>query len=73
MTNLADKTVVGVTPLVLSFKNSSDSRKIIPIELQKKGFFKKASSFWLKMSHSSEKAAKKNPIIVEVILEKQGQ
>lgn len=70
--NLADKTVVGVTPLILSFKNPSDSRKIIPIELQKDDFFKKTTSFWVEMSHRSEKAARKKPTIIEVILKKQG-
>jgi len=71
--NLDDGTVIGKTPVTMRWKNSSKERQHIPLRLKKDGYYEKVSSFWLSMRHSSESAAKENPQLVEVIMQKKGE
>lgn len=70
--NPIDDSVLGVTPVTITWKESSDERKHIPIRLEKEGFYDKTTSFWLKMTHSRETAAEKKPETIEVPLNKKG-
>lgn len=70
--NPVDGSVLGVTPVTLTWKNPNNDRKHIPIRLEKTGFYEKTTSFWLKMSHQQAKSAEKNPNTVNVVLDKKG-
>jgi len=70
--NPVDDSVLGVTPVTITWKNASNDRKHIPIRLETSGFYEKTTSFWLNMSHSHAKAAEKDPDTVNVVLSKKG-
>ena len=70
--SIDDGSVIGTTPLVLNFKTTNPERQHLPIKLVKDGYYDKVESFWLNMRHASQKAAEREPNIVEIQLVKRG-
>ncbi len=71
--NLNDDTVLGVTPVKVWWRESSEQRKFINVRLQKSGFHDKTSSFWLTLRHNTKKSALNDPQFVEIELQTEGQ
>ncbi len=67
------KEVLGVTPLTMHWKNSSGTRETITLELNKAGYYPKISAFWLDMRQRNAKAARAEPLEVDVKMQKIGE
>ena len=70
--SLEDNTVVGVTPVILVMKGSSERRQHIIVRLHKEGFYDKTDSFWMEMRHRSHEQASQDAQQIKVELEKKG-
>ena len=70
--SLEDDSVVGVTPVLLVMKGSSERRQHIIVRLHKEGFYDKTDSFWMEMRHPSHEKASQDPQQFKVELEKKG-
>ena len=68
--NLADDTVLGVTPVTVWWREGAEKRKFVNIRLQKVGYRDKTSSFWVTLRHGSKDAALAEPQFVEIKLDK---
>jgi len=55
--NDADGSLLGVTPLTVWWKDSSNRRKQMILQIRKDGFYTKTAVFWLSMRHKSKEAA----------------
>jgi len=71
--NLDDGTVIGITPVTMFWKDSSDARQHPAIRLKKDGYYEKVSSFWLSMRHGNQKEAIENAQLVEIKMQKKGE
>jgi hypothetical protein len=69
--NLADDTVLGVTPVSVWWKEDSDKPKFINIRLQKAGYRDKVTAFWVNLRHGSKSEALENPQEVNVEMERE--
>ncbi len=65
--------VIGVTPLTMHWKNGNGTRETITLELSKAGYYSKTSAFWLDMRQRNAKAARAEPLEVEVKMQKIGE
>lgn len=68
--NTEDGNTIGVTPLTLSWKDSSSNRQYVALRIKKSGYEPNLSHFWLSMRHRTEHSAKMAPQEINVILEK---
>ena len=66
--NMDDGTILGVTPLKQVWRDDG-KRKFVNIQLDKKGYRDKATSFWLTLKHRTRKSAINDPQFVEIILD----
>jgi hypothetical protein len=69
--DLADDTVIGVTPVIRWWNEDSDKPKFINIRLQKSGYRDKVTAFWVNLRHGSKEDALDNPQEVNVEMEKE--
>jgi hypothetical protein len=69
--NLADDTVLGVTPVSVWWQEDSDKPKFINIRLQRSGYRDKVTAFWVNLRHGSKEDALENPQEVSVEMEKE--
>lgn len=67
--DLADDSLIGITPVVAWWKSSEESRRFVNIRLQKNGYRDKTMSFWLNLRHPSREEAVAKPQIVETKLD----
>lgn len=67
------KEVIGVTPFTMHWKNGNGTRETITLELSKSGYYSKTSAFWLDMRQRNAKAARAEPLEVEVKMQKIGE
>ena len=67
--NLDDGTLLGTTPTTVWWKDSGGNRKNITVRFKKPGYKEKVTQFWLSMRHTSEKQARAEPQLVEVVIE----
>jgi len=65
--------VIGVTPFTMHWKNGNGTRETVTLELSKAGYYNKTSAFWLDMRERNAKAARKQPIEVEIEMQKIGE
>jgi len=68
--NLADDTVLGVTPVKVWWREGTEKRKFVNIRVQKDGYRDKTSSFWVTLRHGSKDAALAEPQFVEIQMDK---
>ena len=66
--NMDDGTILGVTPLKQVWRDEG-KRKFVNIQLDKKGYKDKATSFWLTLKHRTRKSAINDPQFVEIIMD----
>ena len=71
--NLRTKATLGVTPLLVHFNEPNNTRQNIALSFAKDGYYKKISSFWLSLGHSSKQAALNNAEEWFVPLQKIGE
>lgn len=71
--NAETKEVLGLTPLTMHWKNGNGTRETITLELSKAGYYRKTSAFWLDMRQRNAKAARAEPLEVEVKMQKIGE
>lgn len=69
--NLKDDSSLGTTPVRVSFSGSSGTAELITIQLRKKGYADRITSFWINRRHDSASLAKENAIDLHVDLEKE--
>lgn len=62
--------IMGVTPVKVWWKESSQTRKFVNIRIQKDGYQDKTSSFWVTLRHSSRQSALEGAQSVEMTLDK---
>ena len=65
--------VLGVTPLLVEWKERRGTRQQILVKLNKEGYYEKTEHFWLNMNSRSAKKAAKTPNLVEVPMRKIGE
>jgi len=70
--SLEDNSVVGVTPVILVMKGSSERRQHVIVRLHKDGFYDKTDSFWMEMRHRTHKEASQQAQQFKVELNKKG-
>lgn len=68
--NPEDDSILGTTPLTTSWRDTSATRQYVAVRIKKAGFNDEISAFWVSMRHKSESAAKQEPKVVEVSLDK---
>ena len=68
--NLADDTVLGLTPVTVWWREGTEKRKFVNIRLQKVGYRDKTSSFWVTLRHGSKDSALAEPQFVEIKMDK---
>ena len=69
--NDKDGSLLGVTPLTVWWKDSSNRRQQMVLQIRKDGFYTKTAIFWLSMRHKSKEAAIKEKQLVKFnLLEK---
>lgn len=71
--NLADDTVLGVTPVKVWWREGAEKRKFVNIRVQKDGYRDKTSSFWVTLRHPSKADALEEPQFVEIQMDKVDQ
>jgi hypothetical protein len=67
-----DGSILGITPTTIWWKADSNHRQYRAVKLIKEGYYDSVASFWLSMSHSSQKRAEESPILIEETLKKKG-
>lgn len=67
------KEVIGITPFTMHWKNGNGTRETITLELSKVGYYNKTSAFWLDMRQRNAKAARNEPLEVEIQMQKIGE
>ena len=65
--------VLGVTPLLVNWKERVGTRQQILIKLNKDGYYQKTEGFWLDMNFRNAKKAAKMPNYVEIPMRKIGE
>ena len=65
--------VIGKTPLTMHWKNGNGMRETITLELSKEGYYTQGSAFWLDMRERNAKAARAEPLKVDVKMQKIGE
>jgi len=68
--NLKDNTLLGITPVEVSFTGEADSAEYVTIQLRKPGYIERITSFWINRRHETPLLAKENAVDVKLILEK---
>ena len=68
--NLADDTIIGVTPVKVWWREGSEKRKFVNVRFQKDGYRDKTSSFWVTLRHANKTSALDSPQHVEITLDK---
>ncbi len=66
--DLQDDTVIGVTPLIVHWEDSSRNRRYVALRLKKAGYKDDISHFWVSMRHRSKNAAEESSEEVKVEL-----
>lgn len=69
--DLEDDSILGITPVRVTWTESNSERKFINIRTQKEGYNDKTAAFWISLKHRSKKKAMSEPQFVEVKLEKE--
>ena len=62
--------LLGVTPVVVTWREDGESSKFVNIRVQKSGYEDKTNPFWVTLRHDSREKAKKDPQSVKMTLEK---
>ncbi len=70
--NLKDDSNLGTTPAKVSFSGSSGTAEFVTIQLRKKGYADRITSFWINRRHDSVALAKENAIDLHIDLDKEG-
>ena len=65
--------IIGKTPLTMHWKNKNGMRETITLELSKAGYYTQGSAFWLDMRERNVKAARAEPLTVDVTMKKIGE
>lgn len=68
--NLDDGSVLGTTPVRVSFEGAGGSAENVTIEFAKNGYFEKISSVWVNKRHDNMMEADRNAIEVHAELKK---
>lgn len=55
--NLRDDTVLGVTPLLIHFKERTSERQTVSLRFEKDGYYNKTAGFWLGLEHPNKQSA----------------
>ena len=71
--NVETGEVLGVTPLLLDWKERVGTRQQILIKLNKEGYYQKTEGFWLDMTSRNAKKASEMPNLVEIPMRKIGE
>ena len=71
--NVETGEVLGVTPLLLDWKERVGTRQQILIKLNKDGYYQKTEGFWLDMNARNAKKAAEMPNLVEIPMRKIGE
>lgn len=71
--DIETKEVIGITPFTMHWKNGNGTRETITLQLSKAGYYPKTSAFWLDMRQRNAKAARAEPLEVDVIMQKIGE
>jgi len=71
--NVETGEILGVTPLLLDWKERVGTRQQILIKLNKEGYYQKTEGFWLDMSSRNAKKASEMPNLVEIPMRKIGE
>ena len=71
--NIETGEVLGVTPLLLDWKERRGTRQQILIKLNKDGYYSKTEGFWLDMDARNAKKASETPNLVEIPMRKIGE
>lgn len=62
--------LLGVTPVVVTWREDGESRKFVNIRVQKDGYEDKTNSFWVTLRHDTRDKAKQDPQSVKMTLKK---
>ena len=65
--------VLGVTPLLIQWKERRGTRQQILVKLNKEGYYEKTEGFWLDMNSKTAKKAAQTPNLVEIPMRKIGE
>ena len=65
--------VLGVTPLLIQWKERRGTRQQILVKLNKEGYYEKTEAFWLDMNAKTAKTAAQTPNFVEIPMRKIGE
>jgi len=71
--NVETGEVLGVTPLLVEWKERRGTRQQILVKLNKEGYYQKTEGFWLDMDANSAKKAAQTPNLVEIPMRKIGE
>ena len=68
--NLKDDSSLGITPVRVSFNGEAGTAEFITVQIRKRGYADRITSFWINRRHDSVSAAEDNAIDLHVELEK---
>lgn len=68
--NLKDDTSLGVTPVEVSFSGDEGTAELVTVQLRKKGYYDRITSFWINRRHNTPDVALENAIDIHVDLDK---
>lgn len=68
--NLKDDSSLGITPVRVSFNGEAGTAEFVTVQVRKKGYSDRITSFWINRRHDSVSAAEDNAIDLHVELEK---
>lgn len=68
--NLRDNSLLGTTPVKVSFAGEADTSEFVTVQLRKNGYIEKITTFWINKRHKTAIAADDNAIDISVSLEK---
>ncbi|BHH85863.1 hypothetical protein [Desulforhopalus sp. 52FAK] len=68
--NLRDNSLLGTTPVNVTFAGEADSSELVTVQLRKVGYLDKITSFWVNKRHKTAVEGDDNAIDISVSLEK---
>ena len=71
--NVETGEILGLTPLLVEWKERRGTRQQILVKLNKEGYYQKTEGFWLDMNSNSAKKAAQSPNLVEIPMRKIGE
>ena len=70
VTNLKDDTNLGMTPVLVTWESEDAKPEYVTVELTKRGYKNKITSFWVNTRHEDRKSAAASPHPVTIELQK---